>query len=100
MVRNLTSSSAAMPPLLSLLLLLLLLLTLSECNEIRTHNHLVYKRTLNHLAKLASLAKWLSVLLRTNWLWVQIPLQSLKLQMAECSFTNQVILGSNPVTVT
>ena len=29
---------------------------------------------LNHLA---SLAKWLSVRLRTKWLWVQIPLQSL-----------------------
>ena len=34
---------------------------LSDCNWIRTHNHLVHKRTLNHLAKLASLAKWLSV---------------------------------------
>ena len=25
----------------------------SDCNWIRTHNHLVHKRTLNHLAKLA-----------------------------------------------
>ena len=33
----------------------------NTCNWIRTHNHLVHKRTLNHLAKLASLAKWLSV---------------------------------------
>ena len=33
----------------------------SDCNGTRTHNHLVHKRTLNHLAKLASLAKWLSV---------------------------------------
>ena len=32
-----------------------------DCNWIRTHNHLIHKRTLNHLAKLASLAKWLSV---------------------------------------
>ena len=32
-----------------------------DCNWTRTHNHLVHKRTLNHLAKLASLAKWLSV---------------------------------------
>ena len=31
--------------------------SLSDCNGIRTHNHLVLKRTLNHLAKLA---KWLS----------------------------------------
>ena len=35
-----------------------------------THNHLVCKRTINHLAKLASLAKWLGVRLRTKWLWV------------------------------
>ena len=32
----------------------------------------------NHLA---SLAKWLSVRLQTKWLWVGIPLLSLKLQM-------------------
>ena len=29
----------------------------SDCSGTRTHNHLVRKRTLNHLAKLASLAK-------------------------------------------
>ena len=51
---------------------------LSDCNWTRTHNHLVRKRTLNHLTKLISLAKWLSVRLRTKWLWVQVPLQSLK----------------------
>ena len=42
--------------------------SLTDCNGIRTHNHLVRKRTLNHLAKfshLASLAKWLSVRLQT-----------------------------------
>ena len=27
------------------------------------------------------LAKWLSIRLRTNWLWVRVPLQSLKLQI-------------------
>ena len=51
--------------------------TLSDSNEIWTHNHLVPKRTINHLAnlgKLASLAKWLSVGLWTKWLWVRIPL--------------------------
>ena len=54
----------------------------NKCNNgIRTHNHLVRKRTLNHSAKLASLAKWLSVRLQTKWLWVRIPLQSLKLQI-------------------
>ena len=46
------------------------------------HNHLVPKRTLNHLAKwLASLTKWLSVRLRTKWLRIQIALLSLKLQI-------------------
>ena len=43
-----------------------------DCNVTRTHNHLVHKRTLNYLAKLAklaSLAKWLSVRLRNKWLW-------------------------------
>ena len=51
----------------------------SDSNAIRIHNHLVRKQTLNHLAKLASLAKWLSVCLRTKWLWVRIPLLSLNL---------------------
>ena len=36
--------------------------SLSDSNGIRTHNHLVRKRTLNHLAKLA---KWLSCLVST-----------------------------------
>ena len=35
---------------------------LSDCNWTRTHNHLVHKRTLNHLAKLA---KWLSCVVST-----------------------------------
>ena len=51
--------------------------SLSDRNGIRTHNHLVRKRTLKHLVKLASLAKWSSVRLRTKWLWVGIPLLSL-----------------------
>ena len=34
-------------------------LMLSDCNGTRTYNHLVHKRTLNHLAKI--LAKWLCV---------------------------------------
>ena len=37
----------------------------------RTHNLLVQKRTLNHLAI------WLSVRLWTKWLWVRVQLQSL-----------------------
>ena len=43
-----------------------------DSNEIRTHNHLVRKRTLSHLTQLASLAKWLGVRLRIKWLWVRI----------------------------
>ena len=35
---------------------------ISDCNWTRTHNHLVHKRTLNHLAKLA---KWLSCVVST-----------------------------------
>ena len=42
--------------------------SLNENNGIRTRNHVVLKRTLNHLPKLA---KWLSCL-QTNWLWVRI----------------------------
>ena len=80
---------------------------ISDSNGIRTLNHLVRKRTLKHLAKLASgLAKWLSVRLRTKWLWVQILLLSLKLQIwrllqarssltfrqtIECRFTLKVV---------
>ena len=33
----------------------------NELSDYQTHNHLVRKRTLKHLAKMASLAKWLSV---------------------------------------
>ena len=51
---------------------------LSGCNWTRTHNHLVHKQTRNHLAKLVSLAKWLSVRLWTKWLWAQVQFQSLK----------------------
>ena len=41
--------------------------SLSDSKVIRTHNHLVRKRTLNYLAKLA------------KWLWVQVTLLSLNL---------------------
>ena len=53
--------------------------SLSDCNWTQTHNHLVRKRTLDNLAKLASLDKWLNVRLRTKWLWVQVQLQSLEM---------------------
>ena len=52
--------------------------SLSDNNGIQTHNHLIHKQTLNHLAKWASLAKWLSVCLRTKGLGVRIPMLSLR----------------------
>ena len=62
-----------------------LIWNLSDNNGIRTHSHLVCKRTLNHLAKLAKkkaiLVKRFSVGLRTKWIWVRIQLLSLKLQI-------------------
>ena len=56
---------------------------LSGSNGIRIHNHLVHKRTLNHLAKLANLAKWLIVNLRTKCLWVRIPLMCFLVETPE-----------------
>ena len=53
--------------------------SLSKSKGIRTHKHLVRKRTPNHLPKLARLAKWLGVRLSTKWLWVRIALLSPKL---------------------
>ena len=37
-----------------------------DWNWTRAHKHLLHKRTLNHLDKLASLAKWLGVRLWTK----------------------------------
>ena len=53
--------------------------SLSDRNGIRTHNHSIRKRILNHLAKLVGVSKcsWLRVNLQTKWLWVRIPLLSL-----------------------
>ena len=49
---------------------------ISDCNGIRTKNHLVRKRTPNHLTKRFSVCS------RTKWLWLRIALQSLKLQIS------------------
>ena len=49
---------------------------LHDCNGTRTHSHLVCKRTLNYLAKLANLVKWLSACSQTKKMSVQVPLQS------------------------
>ena len=56
-------------------------ISLSDCNWTRTHNHLVHKRIM------ASLAKWLNVRLWTKWLWVQVQLQPLKLQISRLLWT-------------
>ena len=58
----------------------------SDCNGTRTHNQLVRKQTLNHLAKLANSVKMigLSVRLRTKWLWLRVPLQSLNFRFPAC----------------
>ena len=56
---------------------------LSDCSWTQTHNQLVCKQIINHLGKRsASFGKWLSVHLQTNWLWVQVQLESLKLQIS------------------
>ena len=55
---------------------------LCDCKWTRTHNLLYHKRTLNHSAKLASLAKWLSVPLWTKWLSIWVKLQSFKFQIS------------------
>ena len=69
--------------------------SVSDCNWTQIHNHLVNKRTLNNLAKLAtwlvlnghptcaklaSMAKWLSVRLWINWLWFRFQLQLLRIR--------------------
>ena len=53
---------------------------LTDSNGIRTH--LVCKRTLNHLAKLACLAKWMSIHLWTNSLWVRVTIHPTSLPNA------------------
>ena len=97
----------------------------SDCNCTPTHKHLVYERTLNHLAKLVKLLScvvstylygvfdcmFLSCHVRVSE-WIQ------SLQLPECQGTpcskqarnlkfkwlqldpNPVVLGSNPVAVT
>ena len=42
------------------------ILSLGDRKWIQTHNHLVRKRTLNHLAKLVILDQWLSIYLQTK----------------------------------
>lgn len=55
------------------------LFLLSDCNGTQTHNNLLPKLTLNHLAKF--LTKWLSVRLRTSWLWVRDPFSNIRFKL-------------------
>ena len=66
-----------------------------DSNGIQTHNHLVRKRTLNHLAKPA---KWLSVPLWTKWLWVRISVLSRGWFVPKIVRTKHVISGSSHQT--
>ena len=54
----------------------------SRSQQLDSNNHLVHKQTLNHLAKLTSLAKWLSAHLWIKGLWVRVQLQLLKLPIS------------------
>ena len=47
------SDCVSCTPYLLLFAVFLVTSVIIDCNWIRTHNHLVHKRTLNHLAKLA-----------------------------------------------
>ena len=50
--------------------------SLSDSNSNRTHDHLVCKQTLNHLAKRA---KWLSCvvsILSVRWIWLYVIIMS------------------------
>ena len=53
---------------------------LSVRDMIRTYSQM--HRTDKYSQNLASLGKWLSVRLRTKWLWVPVPLHSLKVQIS------------------
>ena len=69
----------------------------SDSNDIRTHNHLIRKRTLNYSAKQASLAKWLNVRLQTKRLWVLILFLSVKLQIWRLLLTRSSLTFSQIV---
>ena len=66
---------------------------LSDFDGSQAHNHLVLKRVLNHLAKLpnlASFSRWLSVPLRSKWLWVRAPLKSINFSVVHYLFKKTV----------
>ena len=48
---------------------------LSDRNATQTHNHLVRKRTINHLAKLDQFGQMVDYLFMNKWIRVRVPLQ-------------------------
>ena len=57
---------------------------MSDCNWTWTDNHLDWKKIINHLVKLASLAKWLSVRFQTKWLWIESSSSHLNFRFCTC----------------
>ena len=51
------------------------------------------------LSRLANLAKWLSVPLQTKWLWVRVPLQSLKRLKAQNYYLPKSIIKNYNVII-
>ena len=66
--------------------------SLSDCNGARTYNHLVCKPILNHLAKLASLVKWVNVRLQAKWLWVRVMFHLCHRESVFMAFTHSLKL--------
>ena len=60
--------------------------SLSDCNGTRTHNHLVLKRTLNHLAKLP---KWLNCVVGSSPVAVTFVLVFLIFLICYCCISNE-----------
>ena len=59
--------------------------TTTPCSK-HTVKRTIQISTHNTAQSLASLAKWLSVRLRTKWLWVRVPLQSFLRSFIQNSF--------------
>lgn len=62
-----------------------------ECSRNQAHNLLVPKITLNYLAKMTSLAKWLNVYFQKKWLSVRIPLQSPEFQITSLFLSKNLL---------
>ena len=54
------------------------ILSLNERNEIRTHNHLVRKRKLNHVSQTGQMIELCSEYLFVRWIWLYVIVMSRK----------------------